>query len=313
MIDYLDLEQEPEEWLNSEQGPEEWLDLEQGSQEWLEFRKKHIGCSELSSILGFNPYKSAYMLWLEKTGLIEPEKRNEAMLRGIAMEPDARDKFIETTGIDMVPKVLIYKKWDTLMASLDGISMNHKSILEVKCPNSRKLYDQALDKLIPDYYFAQMQFQLLISEAEVCYYFVYLNTNEYQLIEVYPDYKYIEDNFYKIKEFWNMITTNTPPTRVKGDPLFLEELYAKNIATDCKLINSKIKEMEIELKNKKDLLSEYLKNEDYVIFSDSGVEARKIVKTGTVDWNKISDDYSITEDIKENYRKENSEYIRFKL
>ena len=44
--------------------------------EWIELRKAYIGGSEAGSIIGMNPYKSAYTLWAEKTGRALPFEGN---------------------------------------------------------------------------------------------------------------------------------------------------------------------------------------------------------------------------------------------
>jgi len=45
--------------------------FEQGSAEWHEAREQSIGGSEMGTILGLNPWESAYALWAKKTGKIE--------------------------------------------------------------------------------------------------------------------------------------------------------------------------------------------------------------------------------------------------
>lgn len=45
---------------------------ETGSDDWAFSRQYGIGGSEVSSILGLNEYKSAYTLWAERTGQIDP-------------------------------------------------------------------------------------------------------------------------------------------------------------------------------------------------------------------------------------------------
>lgn len=46
---------------------------ETGSEDWKFSRQHGIGGSEVSSIVGLNQYKSAFALWAERTGQIEPE------------------------------------------------------------------------------------------------------------------------------------------------------------------------------------------------------------------------------------------------
>lgn len=44
-----------------------------GSEAWAESRQYGIGGSEVGTIMGLNEYKSAYTLWAERTGKVEPE------------------------------------------------------------------------------------------------------------------------------------------------------------------------------------------------------------------------------------------------
>lgn len=44
-----------------------------GSDEWSKWRMHGIGGSEVSTILGLNEYKSAFALWAERTGKVDPE------------------------------------------------------------------------------------------------------------------------------------------------------------------------------------------------------------------------------------------------
>ena len=41
-----------------------------GSAEWNELRSKGIGGSEIGTIMGFNPWESAFALWAKRTGQI---------------------------------------------------------------------------------------------------------------------------------------------------------------------------------------------------------------------------------------------------
>jgi putative phage-type endonuclease len=60
---------------------------EPGSTEWHEERGKGVGGSEVGTILGLNPYESAYALWAKKTGKISGEiKENWAIRFGKAFE-----------------------------------------------------------------------------------------------------------------------------------------------------------------------------------------------------------------------------------
>ena len=66
--------------------------------DWLATRKLYVGASEAPIVLGVSPYSSAYKLWAEKTGLIEPDAQNAAMTRGKRLEPVVADMLAEDRG-----------------------------------------------------------------------------------------------------------------------------------------------------------------------------------------------------------------------
>lgn len=66
-----------------------------GSPEWHAARAG-IGGSDVGSILGKNPYKSAYTLWAEKSNLIDGVETNDAMRLGTILEPGIRKFFAES-------------------------------------------------------------------------------------------------------------------------------------------------------------------------------------------------------------------------
>lgn len=47
--------------------------------EWLEARKQGIGGSDMAAILGFNKYRDAVSVWLDKRGELPPVEENEPM------------------------------------------------------------------------------------------------------------------------------------------------------------------------------------------------------------------------------------------
>jgi putative phage-type endonuclease len=67
--------------------------------EWLAARRTGIGGSDAAAVMGENPYRSAYEVWLDKTGRAEPDAMNDAMQRGNWLEPHLAAWFTEQTGI----------------------------------------------------------------------------------------------------------------------------------------------------------------------------------------------------------------------
>ena len=73
---------------------------EMSEKQWQDARKGSIGGSDAAAIVGLNPYKSAYALWAEKSGKVEPEdiSMKEAVRLGHELEPYVAKRFTEITG-----------------------------------------------------------------------------------------------------------------------------------------------------------------------------------------------------------------------
>jgi putative phage-type endonuclease len=282
----------------------------QGSAEWLEERKKHIGASDIAIINGTSPFKGSYTLWLEKTDRKEPEPSNSAMEYGKRTEPIARERYIKTSGYFVLPSVQYYEPWDIAMASLDGKTEDEKLICEIKCPMSSKLYDNALDLKIPDYYHDQMQWQLMVTKADRCDYFVYVSEIESVTIPVYPDPEYHKELLEKAKAFWKHVEDDTPPERKSDEPEYVESSLSNELANEWR----KSKEMEEDAKERRQMIEKDLKalhSKGKFYFTEANVKMNEIERKGSIDWNKLAKDYGITEEDTEKYRKKSLTYVSF--
>lgn len=146
------------------------LDLEQGSLEWLEKRRGSITGTDASIIMGVNPFKTRKDLLKEKLGLITTEL-NDAMRKGIELEPKAREIYMLRENTIVYPAVAVHDDYFWAMASLDGISENNDLILEIKC--GKNAFEKAQQQEIPSYYYAQMQHCMWVADVHVCHYFCY--------------------------------------------------------------------------------------------------------------------------------------------
>lgn len=184
--------------------------LIQGSPEWLELRKTKITATDASQIMGVSPWKTIHQLYKEKTGGKEPEKKTQAMQRGLDLEPNARALFSIITGIEIEPKVII-KEWQ--MASLDGIS-HCGQIVEIKCAGPRDHYI-ALEGKIPKHYYPQLQHQMHVCDVECMFYFSYDGVAGV-VVMVDRDDEYIKRLIEKEWDFYQCLLTKTPPEKTEN-------------------------------------------------------------------------------------------------
>jgi len=279
--------------------------LEQGSEAWHEFRKNHIGASEISMIMGSNPWKSAYELWLEKTDKVKPKGANKAMQRGSLMEEEALHEFIAQSKRFYEPKVGVFSKWHTASASFDGLSEDETHIVEIKCPGS-KSYDDMLENGIPLYYRHQVEWQLMISKAEKADFFVYASENLNFSYSVFPDKEMQDEMLVKAKAFWDCVQNDKRPELSDDDYELIDDDYEfSKLANQYLEIDEQIKELESLRKAFKDSLIDYIgkgnaKGYGIKIGSRSG---RK-----TLNLEKLCFDYGIDQESLEKYYRIGTSY-----
>jgi putative phage-type endonuclease len=259
------------------------VNVEQGSKEWLNWRKSVITATDCPSILGTSKFQTAYKCWQRKCSLIEEQTCNAAMARGTKLEPEARSLFEFEFGITMTPTVVESKEYEFLGASLDGISDCGKYVLEIKC-GGENLYNMALNGEIPAYYVDQMQHQLLVTQAEKCYYYCY-NGKEGKCLEVFKDTEF-EGKFLPIaRQFWKGIACFEPPALAPSDYLDMNDnLSWLKYATMYQEIDASIKSLE----DRKD----YVRKKLIELCGDnscqgSGVKVISTLMKGRVDYEAI--------------------------
>lgn len=183
-------------------------ELIQDTTEWLEFRKKHIGASDVAAILGVSPYRTAQQLFDEKLGNIPAQKENIYMRRGKELEEEARCSFEELTGLVVFPRVIVSTEYPWLLASLDGMDIEGENIVEIKCPGCK---DHLIAKSgdVPEKYYPQLQQQMLVTGFNQCYYYSY---SPYEpdgniLLSVSFDEEFCINLIEKTKRFWGCMQT----------------------------------------------------------------------------------------------------------
>jgi putative phage-type endonuclease len=164
--------------------------LEQGSDAWREWRHKGIGASDASTIMGENRFKSASQLLQEKCGPARDFGQNAAMALG--------------TELDVRPACLQSTRYEWLRASLDGLAINHETVVEIKCGQSA--YRTALQTCsVPSYYYGQRQHILAVTGLESLDFWCYWPGCPELLIRVPRSAAYIERLLNKELEFWNHV------------------------------------------------------------------------------------------------------------
>ncbi len=184
--------------------------LHQNTAQWHRWRRQGIGASDAPVIMGETPFKTPRTLWSIKTGRVQEDPAGRAARRGRELERFARRAYERQTGIQMEPLCLVHQEFEWMRASLDGLSFDGSTLLEIKCPLSLRDRASAQEGRIPSQYHAQLQHQLEVSGAQQAHYWSF-HGSEGILIEIRPDREYAKRLVEAEATFWQLVRENRWP------------------------------------------------------------------------------------------------------
>lgn len=174
-------------------------ELAQRSEKWLQKRQGCVGGSEVADVLGIG-FQKAQTLWKRKTKRLQPKKENANMARGTLLEDEALEKAKQTPELQEYDNLNIQKffayhpKYDFIGVSFDGVDIENKFIVEIKCPSKVWNFRSVFEDGVPDYYYPQIQLQLMVAKEiwgiEKAYFASYFKGGTFILDKA----KYIEYN-----------------------------------------------------------------------------------------------------------------------
>lgn len=206
--------------------------------EWLKNRFKGLGGSEISAVIGRNPYLDNVTLWEIKTGRRTPEDISDKpyVEYGNNAEYHLRELFnldFPEYSVEYIENnSFINSKFPWALASLDGwlteTETGRKGVLEIKTTEIlQSMQKEKWNHQIPMNYYCQVLFYMAVTEAD----FAVLKA---QLKTVFDGVPYLQTRHYKIErseveddikflmtkgaEFWRYVESDTKP------PLVLPEI-----------------------------------------------------------------------------------------
>ena len=199
-------------------------------EEWLKHRMQGIGGSEISAVVGLNPYMSNVDLWELKTGAMEPEDISDKpyIKYGTQAEPLLRELF----KLDFPQFEVFYEennsfrnsRYPWALASLDGWLRDENGRVGVwECKTTNILQSMQKEKWnhqIPTNYFCQVLLYMAVIEADFAILKAqlktefegvpYLQTRHYfiERADVQGDMDYLMQ---KGAEFWESVKNKEKP------------------------------------------------------------------------------------------------------
>lgn len=186
--------------------------------EWHNRRRICIGASEVSAVMGTNPFTNNVDLWHQKLGHAElvtctPEeelKKQLIFLWGHICESYLRmyiKKIPEFDGCEVHVETMIFsnEKYPFLTCNLDAMMKwpdGHWSVLEFKAPSIHTKSHYA-DNNIPEYYLEQVQEQMFLVNVDDAYLVALFDRDTVTYSHAIRDLDMEMEIVQECEEFWN--------------------------------------------------------------------------------------------------------------
>lgn len=270
----------------------------QGSPEWHDHRKNHCNASEAGAVMGVNPWnpRNPHELALVKCGDMKIFQ-SKAMEYGHKHEEDARLAAEDEYKEIFVPHVVV-REIDGVpyAASLDGLTIDGKTILEAKCPYSgkeSKTWRDAARGVVSDHYLWQIQHQLMVSGAESCVFIVWTDAETLSTV-VYPDHEMQQQLKKAWKEFWALYSVGDlpeNPNQARTDDVWENAVDAY---LDAKQRLDRAAELEKALKQ------ELIDLAGHESCEGAGIKLIRVERPGSMQYSKFVKDQGL--EVPEDYR-----------
>lgn len=180
---------------------------------WEQVRNNGIGGSDVSVIMGLNPWKSAYALYMEKSGQVEPDdlSENEYVYWGTVLEAAVANRFTELTG-KKVRKcgTLQDDEYPYMLANVDRLVVGEEAGLECKTASTYKK-DEWEGENVPDAYYCQCQWYMMVTGFNVWYIACLIGGNHFEHKAIPRNEKFIQEMRAAVVEFWENMQNGIAP------------------------------------------------------------------------------------------------------
>lgn len=187
-------------------------------EQWLQERMSCIGASDSPSVLGINPFKSAFQLWAEKTGFAEADdlSKNEAVEFGIRLERPVAEAFAERTGrrVEMWPPFSLVRDPQRPYVSCTPDAVQEcerrgEGLVQIKTTSAYNAGDWTDGP--PLYYQVQVQQELHVTGYSWGTLVVLIGGQKLRWFDVERNDRFISALLPKLDDFWSLVQNQTPP------------------------------------------------------------------------------------------------------
>ena len=181
-------------------------------EEWLERRKKSIGGSDASAVVGLNPYSSPYALWAEKTGRVPGFAGNLATEVGTYLEEFVAKKFEAETGkkVRRCNNIIYNPAYPFAHVNIDRDVVGEDAGLECKTTSELNL-KKFRGTEFPEIYYCQCVHSMAVTGKQRWYLAVLIGNKEFKWFTLERDEAEIAALMTAEAEFWKLVKMDIPP------------------------------------------------------------------------------------------------------
>jgi putative phage-type endonuclease len=180
--------------------------------QWLAERRKGIGGSDASAVVGLNPFSTPYTLWANKTGRLPEAEDNEAMRQGRDLEPYVVSRFEEATGKRCRRRNAILRntEYPWAHANIDREIIGERAGFEAKTTSVLNLRHFKNGEY-PAQYYVQCMHYLAVTGWQRWYLGVLILNQAFHVFTIERDQDEIDALMQAEEEFWSLVESDTPP------------------------------------------------------------------------------------------------------
>lgn len=201
-------------------------------EDWLRLRQSGIGGSDISAIMGFNPYKTAYDLYHDKINDVVEDAQSDAAYWGTILEDVVAKEYAlrNDCKVQKVNYMIRHPEFDFALANIDRAVINPSisgnvrlkdgklttdKLLEVKTASEymKNVWGDEASDQVPDNYNLQCQWYMGITGVGECDLALLLGGNKYRQYNIKFDAELFEIMIDEAQNFWvNHVSARVEPT-----------------------------------------------------------------------------------------------------
>lgn len=199
--------------------------------EWLEARRKGIGGSDASAIMGQNPWASPLTVYFDKVGIAPEKTESEAMRQGTDCEEVVAARFTRETGLKVkrCHKLIQHPDYPWMLANIDRQVVCKGFVgLECKTTSPFNRTDFSEGSIPPNYYW-QCQHYMAVTGAEEWYLAVMVFSTAFHVFRIPRNETAIEQLIEAERSFWleNVQAGVAPyPSGIDAEDQVIDSMYA---------------------------------------------------------------------------------------